>query len=88
MAAEGNKCTGETALLTSLTTLFVAVKLNETKSIHLSTLADLSRHQFTANDIVLWELRLLKALSWRVNPPTHVVREKLCFGTIISVSLS
>mmetsp|Transcript_11301 Transcript_11301/g.25336 ORF Transcript_11301/g.25336 Transcript_11301/m.25336 type:complete len:364 (+) Transcript_11301:270-1361(+) len=72
MAAEGNKCTGETALLTSLTTLFVAVKLNEKKTIHLNTLADLSRRQFTANDIVLWELRVLEALSWKVNPPTHV----------------
>lgn len=75
MATEGNQCTGETALLTSLTTLFVAVKLNETKSIHLNTLADLSRQQFTPDDITHRELRLLQALYWRVNPPTHVVRE-------------
>ena len=105
-ATLGNQCDGSIALLTSLTTLSVAVKINETKSIHLRTLADLSRsecflwsvcqyycsemhlrlsncmlylalrttptEQFTAKDIEGMELKLLKALSWRVNPPTSV----------------
>lgn len=72
MATLGNECTGSTALLTSLATLFVAVKINETKTIHLRTLADLSRRQFTSKDIEEMELRLLTVLSWRVNPPTSV----------------
>lgn len=71
-ATLGNQCDGSIALLTSLTTLSVAVKINETKSIHLRTLADLSRKQFTAKDIERFELKLLKNLSWRVNPPTSV----------------
>ena len=72
MATLGNECTGSVALLTSLTTLFVAVKINETKNIHLSTLADLSRQQFTSKDIEKMEIKLLKELSWQVNPPTSV----------------
>ena len=44
-ATLGNQCDGSIALLTSLTTLSVAVKINETKSIHLRTLADLSRSE-------------------------------------------
>ena len=72
MATQGNTCSGDTALLTSLATLFISVKINETKNLRLNTLANLSRNQFSANDITRMERKILETLSWRVNPLTHV----------------
>ena len=69
-ATRGNRCDTDLALLTSLTTLYIAIKLNEKKKIKLSTLARLSREQFTAEDIELMEMKILKSLSWLVHPPT------------------
>ncbi len=69
-ATRGNRCDTDLALLASLTTLYIAIKLNEKKKIKLSTLARLSRQQFTAKDIELMEMEILKTLSWLVHPPT------------------
>jgi hypothetical protein len=59
------------ALLTSLTTLHIAIKLHESKKIKLSTLANLSRGQFGPKDIELMEWKVLAAVGWRLHPPTH-----------------
>lgn len=70
-ATRGNKCNGNLALLTSLTTLHIAIKLHESKKIKLSTLANLSRGQFGPSHIEEMEWVVLAALGWRVNPPTE-----------------
>jgi len=72
LATRGNKCDGSAALLTSLTTLYIAVKIHESKKIKLSTLTHLSRGQFDDRDIEKMEVKILKALSWLVHPPTIV----------------
>lgn len=70
MATRGNKCTGNMALLTSLTTLHLAIKLHDTKKIKISTLANLSRGQFGPAHIEEMEMVILNALGWSVHPPT------------------
>lgn len=71
LATQGNKCNGSLALLTSLTTLHIAIKLHENKKIKLTTLANLSRGQFGPKHIEDMERRILNALGWKVHPPTH-----------------
>jgi len=70
MATRGNKCTGNMALLTSLTTLHLSIKLHDTKKIKISTLANLSRGQFGPAHIEEMEMIILNALGWAVHPPT------------------
>jgi hypothetical protein len=70
IATRGNRCDGDLALIISLTTLYIAIKIHERKRIKLSTLTQLSRGQFRAKDIELMELDILQALSWLVHPPT------------------
>ena len=69
-ATLGNKYNGNIALLASLTTLHIAIKLYETKKIKLSTLANLSRGQFASRDIEMMEWTILSALHWKLHPPT------------------
>ncbi|GAX21525.1 hypothetical protein FisN_6Hh415 [Fistulifera solaris] len=71
LATQGNKCNGALALLTSLTTLHIAIKLHENKKIKLTTLANLSRGQFGPEHIEEMERRILNAVGWKVHPPTH-----------------
>jgi Cyclin, N-terminal domain/Cyclin, C-terminal domain len=66
----GNAYNGNVALLASLTTLHIAIKLYDTKKIKLSTLANLSRGQFTSRDIEMMEWKILSALRWKLHPPT------------------
>ena len=70
MATRENKCTGNMALLTSLTTLHLAIKLHDTKKIKITTLANLSRGQFGPAHIEEMEMIILNALGWAVHPPT------------------
>jgi hypothetical protein len=70
LATQGNKCNGNLALLTSLTTLHLAIKLHDTKKIRLSTLANLSRGQFGPDHIEEMEWVILNALGWKLHPPT------------------
>lgn len=72
LATRGNRCNGSSALLTSLTTLYIAIKLNEPKKIKLTTLSNLSRGQFFPPDIEEMEFRILSSLQWVVHPPTVV----------------
>eukprot|EP00979_Chaetoceros_neogracilis_P006500 scaffold1327_cov229-Chaetoceros_neogracile.AAC.5 len=70
MATIGNMCDSNLALLTSLTTLYIAIKVNEKKKIKLCTVAMLSRELFTGGDIEAMEMKIMQALSWLVNPVT------------------
>jgi len=70
LATRGNRCDTNLALLTSLTTLYIAIKVNEQKKIKLCTLARLSRQQFSPQDIEKMEMEILKTLSWLIHPPT------------------
>lgn len=70
LATRGNKCNGNLALLTSLTTLHLAIKVHDSKKIRLSTLANLSRGQFGASHIEEMEWVILTALQWKLHPPT------------------
>jgi Cyclin, N-terminal domain/Cyclin, C-terminal domain len=69
-ATLGNHCNGNMALLASLTTLHIAIKLHDSKKIKLCTLANLSRGQFTSKDIERMEWTILSALQWKLHPPT------------------
>ena len=72
LATQGNRCDGSLALLVSLTTLYIAIKVHEKKKIKLSTLTELSRCQFSSEDIEQMEVRILQSISWFVHPPTVV----------------
>jgi len=69
----GNKCEGRFALLCSLSTFYIAIKLHVPKSIlarcNMPELSKLSRGQCHAKDIEDMERKILEALSWLVNPP-------------------
>lgn len=71
LATLGNRCNGNMALLASLTTLHIAIKLYETKKIKLSTLSNLSRGQFGSKDVEQMEWSILSALKWKLHPPTQ-----------------
>jgi Cyclin, N-terminal domain/Cyclin, C-terminal domain len=71
LATKGNLCSGNVVLLTSLTTLNLAIKLHEsTQRIKSQILADLSRGQFGTKHIEEMELEILAALSWKLHMPT------------------
>jgi hypothetical protein len=56
--------------LACMTALYTAVKIHEPKAIHPEFLARFSCGAFTSRDIEFMEVTLLRALKWRVNPPT------------------
>ena len=70
LATQGNVCSGNMVLLTSLTTLHLAIKFHETKRVKSSILANLSRGQFDTTHIDEMELKILSALSWKLYAPT------------------
>ena len=72
MASRGNECSGNLALLVSLTTLHISCKLHnhEAKKIKVETLASLSRGQFGPKHIEEMELKVLQSLGWKLHPPT------------------
>jgi len=72
LATRGDQCNGSTALLTALTTLYVAIKVNEVQRISLGTLAKLSRGQFAPRDIEEMEWNVLTSLDWKIHPPTSM----------------
>jgi hypothetical protein len=50
----------------------MAVKIHEPEAMDPDTVSTLSRGTYSAHDIENMELQILKALEWRVNPPTSV----------------
>lgn len=72
LATRGNRCNGSTALLASLTTLHIAIKVHEVRKIKLTTLANLSRGQFGPKHIEEMEWQVLTSLHWHIHPPTSM----------------
>ena len=72
LATRGNRCNGSTALLASLTTLHIAIKVHEVRKIKLTTLANLSRGQFGPKHIEEMEWQVLTSLNWHIHPPTSM----------------
>lgn len=58
------------AQLAAISALHLAVKLNERRKIKMSSLADLSRGQFTTEMLGRMEMSILATLKWHVNPIT------------------
>lgn len=56
--------------LASMTTLFMAIKINEPIMIDMNLLTDLSKGLYTHDDFKQMEMDILFALNWRVNGPT------------------
>jgi len=56
--------------LVALTSLYIAIKVHEPKSICPQTFCQLSQGVYDEDDICTMELDILKALQWRVHPPT------------------
>lgn len=71
LATKGNKCSGNMALLVSLTTLHLAIKVHDSKKIKITTLANLSRGQFGPGHIEDMEMKVLSSLRWKLHPPTQ-----------------
>lgn len=71
-AKRGDECDENLALLASLTILYIVIKTHDTKEFKLCDIARLCVGEFLPDDILRMELKILKALKWRVNPPTIV----------------
>ncbi len=72
LATRGNRCDGTRVLLISLTTLYIAIKVNESKTIELSTIAELSGGRFFQRDVEDMEVNIMQSLSWLLHPPIPV----------------
>lgn len=60
----------KTFQLASMTCLYTAIKIHEPKAMEPKTVANLSRGTYTEDEVTDMERRILKALQWRMNPPT------------------
>jgi hypothetical protein len=58
--------------LAALTAVYTAVKIHEQQAMAPELVANLSHGSHTEADIEAMERRMLKALQWRVNPPTSM----------------
>lgn len=56
--------------LAAMTTLYLAIKLFESRSLQMTSLIELSRGYFTVDHIATMEATILRSLSWHVHPPT------------------
>jgi hypothetical protein len=67
-----DRCTCDRTVfkLVSMTTLYMATKIFNAKQISINCLAELSRGEFDMSHLAEMERIILKALDWRVNPPT------------------
>jgi hypothetical protein len=56
--------------LASLTSVYLSVKIHAPQALSPDLVARLSQGSYTREDVETMERRILKALQWRVNPPT------------------
>ena len=56
--------------LACMTTLFMAIKMNETTDVNSNVFSDLSRDCFSTSDIIEMEMKILKTLKWKLCLPT------------------
>lgn len=59
--------------LVAMTSLYLAVKVHSTKKISVSCMASLSKDNFRVDQITKMEICIIKALRWRLNPPTPFI---------------
>ena len=65
--------------LASMTSLYMAMKVFNSKQISITSLADLSRGEFDVHHISEMEKIILETLDWRLNPPTaQSLIDRLC----------
>ena len=71
--------------LAATTTLYMAVKVfHPSKLEDLGVLSDLSRGEFDMKDVSDMEQHILRALSWRLHPPTAVAMASLTLEYVLS----
>ncbi len=56
--------------LACITCMYIAIKVHEPMELDISLLCDLSRGSYSASEIIQMEQVILRALEWRLNPPT------------------
>jgi len=66
------RCNRKVFQLAAMTTLYLAIKLNEPRTLKMGSLVELSRGYFTAEHIAAMEEAILRALEWRMHPPTSL----------------
>ena len=68
--------------LASIASIFLASKIEETRPFRTSDFVTLSDGLFTASDLRLMELELLRTLKWHLNPPTVHAAAHLLAGLL------
>ena len=64
------RCDRTTFKLAAMTSLYMATKVHDQEQLQLDKLVTLSKGEFTVDDIVSMEAKILRVLGWRVNPVT------------------
>jgi Cyclin, N-terminal domain/Cyclin, C-terminal domain len=60
----------KTFQLVAMTSLYIAVKIHEPEAMDPKVISSLSRGAYTEDEVTEMEMNILKALKWRMNPPT------------------
>lgn len=58
--------------LVAMTSLMLAIKLNDSTMVKLDSMVKLGRGLFNEEDVIAMEIQMLKAFRWHVHPPTPV----------------
>lgn len=58
--------------LSAMTCLYIAVKVHEDEAMSPEMIAKLSAGKYTQHEITQMELRILRTIQWRMNPPTSL----------------
>jgi hypothetical protein len=64
------RCDRTAFKLASMTCLYIATKICHNKQLSVHTLVDLSRNEFTSQNIIQMEQIILSTLDYKMNPPT------------------
>lgn len=72
LATHGGQASPQLALLTAITAIYISIKVHSQVTLNPDCLSSLSRDQFTASDIELMEVEILKGIQWLVHPPTPI----------------
>jgi Cyclin, N-terminal domain len=67
--------------------LYVAVKVHELQTLTPDAFVEIGRGQFSSDDILQLESKLLSVLTWQVNPPTALAFVRLFLDLIPSLAL-
>lgn len=73
--------------LASMTAFYTAVKVHETMTIDPKLISRLSRNMFSVQDVTRMETTMLRALQWRVHPPTAMSFLRLLVATMSPATL-